>query len=99
MGETFALGELPMIGPAVVTMGAFDGVHTGHVAILRATRAAALQLTVASVALVFDPHPDEIVHPGTRTPRLAPLRVNMARIRQLGIDTRCRSASMNAFAR
>jgi len=86
MAETFALGALPTIGPAAITMGAFDGVHTGHVAILQATRAAALQLTVASVALVFDPHPDEVVHPGTRTPRLAPLRVNMARIRQLGID-------------
>lgn len=84
--EALALGELPAIGPAVITMGAFDGIHTGHAAILQAARAAALELTVASVALVFDPHPDEILHPGTRAPRLAPLRVNLARIRQLGID-------------
>jgi len=78
--------ELPTIGPAAITMGAFDGIHRGHAAILQATRSAALELTVASVALVFDPHPDEILHPGTRAARLAPLRVNLARIRQLGID-------------
>ena len=29
----------------------------------------------AAVALVFDPHPDEVIHPGTRVPRLAPPEV------------------------
>ncbi len=80
-----AFDELPTIGPAAITMGAFDGIHAGHAAILQATRSAAAERTVASVALVFEPHPDEVLHPGTRAPRLAPLRVNLARIRQLGI--------------
>lgn len=88
MAELHGLGldELPAIGPAAVTMGAFDGIHSGHAAILQATRAAAMELTVASVALVFDPHPDEILHPGSTVPRLAPLPMNLGRIRQQGID-------------
>jgi riboflavin kinase / FMN adenylyltransferase len=80
-----AVADLPSIGPAAITMGAFDGIHAGHAAILQATRSAAAERTVASVALVFDPHPDEVLHPGTRSARLAPLRVNLARVRELGI--------------
>ncbi len=81
------VSELPSIGPAVVTLGVFDGVHLGHRAILAATRAAAAAHGVRSVALVFDPPPDELLRPGTRLPRLAPLDVNLARIEALGIDT------------
>jgi riboflavin kinase / FMN adenylyltransferase len=80
------LGDLPAIGPAVITMGVFDGVHLGHRAILEATQAAARQQGAASVALVFDPPPDEVLRPGTRVPRLAPLAVNRERIDRAGID-------------
>ena len=80
------LTELPRIGPAVVTMGVFDGVHLGHRAILEATRSAASERRSVSVALVFDPPPDDVIRPGTRVPRLAPLAVNLSRIEELGID-------------
>jgi riboflavin kinase/FMN adenylyltransferase len=81
-----ALGELPAIGPAVVTLGVFDGVHLGHRATLAATWAAAAERQARSVALVFDPPPDELLHPGQLVPRLAPLEVNLSRIASLGID-------------
>jgi riboflavin kinase/FMN adenylyltransferase len=80
------LTELPSIGPAVVTMGVFDGVHLGHRAVLEATREAAAERGIGSVALVFDPPPDEVLRPGTRVPRLAPLAVNLSRIEDLGVD-------------
>jgi riboflavin kinase/FMN adenylyltransferase len=80
------LTDLPSIGPAMVTMGVFDGVHLGHRAVLEATRDAAAQDGVRSVALVFDPPPDEVVRPGTRVARLAPLAVNLSRIERLGVD-------------
>lgn len=67
------LETLPAIGPAAMTLGVFDGVHRGHLALLGATARAAEQHGIASVALVFDPHPDEVVRPGTVVPRLAPL--------------------------
>lgn len=79
-----SLEDLPVIGPAALTMGVFDGVHRGHVALFEATRDAAH--SAASVALVFDPHPDEVVHPGVRIPRLAPLAVNLERIVAAGVD-------------
>ncbi len=79
-----SLTELPAIGPAALTMGVFDGVHRGHVALLDATRDAAR--SAASVALVFDPHPDELLRPGVRIPRLAPLAVNLERIAAVGVD-------------
>jgi riboflavin kinase/FMN adenylyltransferase len=80
------LADLPPVGAAVVTMGVFDGVHLGHRAILEATRGAANELGVRSVALVFDPPPGELLRPGTLVPRLAPPAANLARIEALDID-------------
>jgi len=81
-----ALHELPIVGPAILCMGVFDGVHLGHRALLEATRAAASARGVRSVALVFDPAPDEVLRPGTIVPRLAPTDVNLSRIEALGTD-------------
>jgi riboflavin kinase/FMN adenylyltransferase len=80
------LGELPAIGPAVVTLGVFDGVHLGHRHAVAATAVAADQRDAASVALVFDPHPDEVVRPGTAVERLLPPEVTLVRLTEAGID-------------
>jgi riboflavin kinase / FMN adenylyltransferase len=80
------LADLPSVGAAALTMGVFDGVHLGHRAVLEAARAAAAERGIASVALVFDPPPSELLHPGSLVPRLAPFAVNLARIGALGID-------------
>jgi riboflavin kinase/FMN adenylyltransferase len=80
------LGELPRIGRAVVTLGVFDGVHHGHRAILAAARDLAAAEGVPAVAVVFDPPPDEVLRPGLRVPRLAPLAVNLARIEASGVE-------------
>ncbi len=81
-----AIDALPSIGPAVVCMGAFDGVHRGHVALAEVTTRAARARDAASVALVFAPHPDEVVRPGTVVPRLASLTQNLRRLADAGID-------------
>jgi riboflavin kinase/FMN adenylyltransferase len=80
------IAELSSIGPAVVTLGVFDGVHLGHRALLAATRNLAAELSSSGLALVFDPPPEEVLRPGTSVPRLAPLRVNLARIEAAGLD-------------
>lgn len=80
------LSELPHVGPAVLTMGVFDGVHLGHQRLLETTRAAAVERGIASVALVFDPQPLEVLRPGAVLPRLAPLTANLERIEATGVD-------------
>jgi riboflavin kinase/FMN adenylyltransferase len=80
------LRGLPAIGPAVVCMGVFDGVHRGHAVVLGAVVAAARELGAAPVALVFDPHPDEVIHPGRVVPRLTPPDVVLQRIGALGVS-------------
>ena len=81
--RALGLADLPEVGRAVVTLGVFDGVHLGHQALLEATRQAAAAGGMSSIALVFDPPPEEVLRPGTRVARLAPLAVNLARIETL----------------
>ena len=80
------MGELPAIGPAVVTLGAFDGVHRGHRHVIAATVDAARQRDATSVALVFTPHPDEVVRPGAVVERLLPPSVTLERLAASGLD-------------
>lgn len=77
---------VPAIGPAVVTLGVFDGVHRGHRHLLSATADAARARGAAAVAVVFDPHPDEVVRPGTSVPRLLPPDLVVARLLEAGAD-------------
>jgi len=56
-----------------VTIGAFDGVHLGHQAVLRLVHELAQARDLSSTVLTFDRHPAEVVRPApdgtlTRTP-------------------------------
>lgn len=80
------LASLPEIGPAVVTLGVFDGVHAGHRQLVSATVRAARERDAASVAIVFRPHPDEVLRPGTIVERLLPPAVTLERLHAVGIE-------------
>ncbi len=45
----------------VIALGLFDGVHTGHAALLRRTREVAARLRLSAAALTFDPPPALLV--------------------------------------
>jgi riboflavin kinase/FMN adenylyltransferase len=47
----------------VVTIGAYDGVHLGHQAVIEHVRTLAAELGARSVVLTFDKHPAMIVRP------------------------------------
>ncbi len=81
-----SIDALPSVGPAVITLGVFDGVHLGHRHVLEATMRAAQERSAASVALVFSPHPDEIVRPVVTVERLLPPEITMDRLTRLGVD-------------
>jgi riboflavin kinase / FMN adenylyltransferase len=78
--------DLPRVGPAALVMGVFDGVHAGHRALINATRQAAHERGAASVALIFEPHPDEVIRPGRRVPRLAAPDRTRELVTAAGID-------------
>lgn len=50
-----------MLDQCVLALGFFDGVHLGHGALLRRTRALADELRLPAAALTFDTHPLELV--------------------------------------
>ncbi|GAB6897445.1 bifunctional riboflavin kinase/FAD synthetase [Kineosporia succinea] len=58
------LSEVPSgFGPSVVTIGNFDGVHRGHLAVLDHTVQAARAGGLRSVAITFAPHPLAVLQP------------------------------------
>lgn len=76
-------------GRCVVTIGVFDGVHRGHQAIIGNAVARAREDGLPSVVLTFDPHPSEIVRPGSHPPRLTSVRRKADLIEELGVDVMC----------
>lgn len=73
-------------GRSVVTIGSYDGVHRGHQLILRHAVERARELGIPSVAVTFDPHPSEVVRPGTHPPLLAPHHRRAELMAELGVD-------------
>ena len=62
-------GESPQgIGPTVVSIGVFDGVHRGHRAVLDRAVQEARERGVPLVVVTFDPHPALVARPGTVPP-------------------------------
>jgi riboflavin kinase/FMN adenylyltransferase len=78
--------EIPEIGPAVVTLGVFDGVHLGHRHLLGATGRAARERQARAVAIVFEPHPEEVIRPDTLIARLLPPELTRERLVEAGAD-------------
>ncbi|HYF30158.1 MAG TPA: bifunctional riboflavin kinase/FAD synthetase [Chitinophagaceae bacterium] len=55
------IDEIPSIRNAVVTIGTFDGVHTGHKKILAQLKDEARQVAGESVLITFHPHPRKVL--------------------------------------
>ncbi|MHA6763166.1 bifunctional riboflavin kinase/FAD synthetase [Streptacidiphilus sp. PAMC 29251] len=73
-------------GRSVVTIGSFDGVHRGHQLIINKTIEHARELGARSVVVTFDPHPSEVVRPGSHPALLAPHRRRAELMAELGVD-------------
>jgi riboflavin kinase / FMN adenylyltransferase len=69
-----------------VAVGAFDGLHLGHQAILRSLRAEASALVCPSVVCSFEPMPSEFFAPDNPPPRLTRFRERYELLRDLGVD-------------
>ena len=80
--------EVPAdLGPTVVTIGNFDGVHRGHQHVLQRARAAAERLGVEQVvAVTFDPHPMAVLRPEHAPPTLTSIPSRADLLAQSGVD-------------
>jgi len=76
-------------GRSVVTIGVFDGVHRGHQRIIGRAVEAARALGLPAVVITFDPHPSEVLRPGSHPVLLctAPRRAEL--LAGLGADVVC----------
>ncbi len=82
----FQLSELPEFNNAVITIGAFDGVHTGHVAILERVKEAAIMVQGESVVITFHPHPRRILDNAKAPSLLTSLEERILRFQQLSLN-------------
>ena len=71
---------------SVVTIGAYDGVHRGHQAVIGQVRKQAQQLDCQSVVVTFDKHPASVVRPESAPKLLTDLDQKLELLQQTGID-------------
>ncbi len=71
---------------AVVAIGNFDGIHRGHVAVIRRAEALAEKLGRPCAVLTFEPHPSDYFRGPSSIFRLTPRAAKARALERLGID-------------
>jgi len=83
----YGLAEVPSDwGACAATIGEFDGVHRGHQRVVERAREIAEARQLPVVAITFDPHPDEVIRPGSHPPLLTTARRRAELLAGLGAD-------------
>jgi riboflavin kinase / FMN adenylyltransferase len=93
-------------GGQALTVGAYDGLHLGHQALLARLRAHAKRLGVPTLMVTFEPMPREFLSPDNPPVRLTSLRERWRCLQQMQLDGLCllrfgpaiRSLSADQFA-
>lgn len=76
-------------GRCIATIGVFDGVHRGHQQIIGRAVERAREMRLPSVVITFDPHPAEVVRPGTHPTALTTPHHKAQLVEALGADVLC----------
>ncbi len=94
------LGDTPRdLGRTVVTIGMYDGVHRGHQHLIGTAVARARALGRPVVLLTFDPHPSEVVRPGSHPAILTSADRKAELVADLGVDGMCVLPFTQEFSR
>jgi riboflavin kinase/FMN adenylyltransferase len=81
------LDRCPWTGErAVITIGAYDGVHLGHRVVIDQVRRRAAELGAKSVVVTFDRHPASVVRPESAPRLLTGAEQKMELLESTGID-------------
>ena len=70
----------------VLTIGNFDGVHKGHLAIFDRVKRIARDIGGTSAVMTFEPHPIKVMRPGNGPPLITQSRHKLGLISDAGID-------------
>ena len=82
-----SIQEIPAgFGPSVAVIGNFDGVHLGHRQILSAATEEARARGLRSIAITFDPHPEQFLRPAQAPRLLTPADERLRLLASTGID-------------
>ena len=88
------------LGPTVVTIGNFDGVHLGHRHVLECARQVGIELGgLPVVCVTFDPHPLTVVAPDRAPQALSSLAERLQLLGAAGADAALVLAFTPALAR
>lgn len=82
----FQLNNLPRFVNPVLTIGTFDGVHSGHLAILKELLQQAKAIAGETIVITFHPHPRRILNNADAPALLTSLDERIERFQRLGID-------------
>jgi riboflavin kinase / FMN adenylyltransferase len=81
------LGDVPSnLGPTLVSVGNFDGVHRAHRFVLGEIVERAKRANAQSVAVTFEPHPMRILRPDQNLKLLTPTPEKLRLLAETGID-------------
>ena len=81
------LEQLPHFKKAVITIGTFDGVHSGHRQIISQLKKEAQAVQGETVIITFHPHPRQVVNAGNKPVKiLTTLDEKTGLLREQGID-------------
>jgi riboflavin kinase/FMN adenylyltransferase len=76
----------PPPGGSAVTIGAYDGVHLGHRALLAELQTRATGDDLATVVVTFDRHPATVVRPESAPKLLCDLEQKLELLEEVGVD-------------
>ncbi|NKQ54497.1 cytidyltransferase [Amycolatopsis sp. K13G38] len=92
--------EVPAtLGPCVVTLGVFDGVHRGHAHLIERATAAGRERGLPTMLVTFDPHPARVLGLPRDTSALSTVERRAALAGELGVDAVCVLPFTTTFAR
>ncbi|MDQ0379756.1 cytidyltransferase [Amycolatopsis thermophila] len=77
------------LGPTVVTLGVFDGVHRGHARLIGEAVGIGRDRGLPTVLVTFDPHPARVVGPPRCTDALSTVERRAELAGELGVDAVC----------
>jgi len=82
----YSTDQIPAFKNAVVTIGTFDGVHTGHRHILDQLKQEAARIGGETVIITFHPHPRKVVANGQPIKLINTIQEKIVLLDQNGID-------------